>query len=78
MPKSNQKAAKNAPTQSELAAVVNRIIREGEGLGMHGDPEAAHSDEDHLHRQIIEAFCPEWVVAEVRRLADADFPRWCA
>ena len=59
-------------SEQELKAKVDRVI------GMAGDDEAAHSEEDDLHLEIIEAFCPNWVVAEVKRLTDADFARWCA
>lgn len=42
------------------------------------DDEAAHSAEDDLHIEVIKAFCPDWVVAEIERLSNADFARWCA
>lgn len=60
------------PTPEELAKAVDNVIAQAD------DDESAHFQEDQLLRQIIEAFCPEWVVAEVRRLADADFARWYA
>lgn len=53
----------------------DRVI---EVLALTRDPEAAHSAEDKLHRDVIKAFCPEWVVAEIDRLSAADFKRWCA
>lgn len=42
-----------------------------------GDDETAHSMEDDLHVEIINKFCPEWVIKEIKRLGDADFARWC-
>lgn len=42
------------------------------------DDEAAHGAEDDLHIEVIKAFCPDWVVAEIERLSNADFARWCA
>lgn len=59
-------------TPDELKMEVDAIIRAG------GDAEVAHSEENRLHLAIIRRFCPGWVVAEVTRLSEADFPRWCA
>ncbi len=59
-------------TKETLKEKVDRII------AMAGDDEAAHSAEDDLHLEIIGAFCPDWVVAEIARLSMADFNRWCA
>jgi hypothetical protein len=28
-----------------------------------------------LHLRVIEQFCPDWVVAEIERLSNADFSR---
>lgn len=56
----------------ELKNKIDTIISYGV------DPEAAHSAEDDLHLEVIEKFCPEWVVAEIKRLSAADFARWCA
>lgn len=58
--------------QKELEKRVDKIIE------MSGDAEAAHSAEDELHLELIEEFCPEWIVKEVKRLSYADFQRWCA
>lgn len=58
--------------QKELAEKVDKIIASG------NDPEMAHAREDDLHLALIETFCPKWAIKEVARLADADFPRWCA
>lgn len=43
-----------------------------------GDYEAAHSEEDKLHLELIDKYCPTWVKGEIKRLSDADFPRYCA
>jgi hypothetical protein len=43
-----------------------------------GDDEVAHGMEDALHLDVIRAFCPEWVQAEITRLSVTDFARWCA
>lgn len=59
-------------SEEELKAKVNRVIK------MAGDDEAAHSEEDDLHLEVIEAFCPDWVKKEIKRLSKADFARWCA
>ena len=59
-------------TPEQLKEKVDKIISQG------GDPEAAHSDEDELHQELIREFAPKWVVEEIDRLDDADFPRWCA
>ena len=56
----------------ELKDKVNRII------AMAGDPEAAHSEEDDLHLELIALYCPYQVRQEVLRLQEANFPRWCA
>jgi len=59
--------------KEDLIENVNGIISVGDD-----DDEAAHSMEDRLHLEIIEAFCPTWVIEEVNRLNNADFSRWCA
>ena len=59
-------------TPEELKNKVDSII------ACSGDDEAAHGDEDDLHLEVIRKFCPEWVVAEIERLSNADFSRWCA
>lgn len=56
----------------ELKKAVDDIVSQA------GDDERAHSAEDDLHLEIIEKFCPSWVVAEIKRLTDADFARWYA
>ncbi len=56
----------------ELKEKVDKII------SYKGDPEMAHSKEDDLHLEIIKEFCPDWVVKEIKRLTNVDFPRWCA
>lgn len=60
-------------TPEELTSRVNRIIDRDIY-----DDEAQHADEDSLHLDLIKAFCPEWVIAEVDRLSAANFERWCA
>lgn len=60
-------------TEEELENRVKEIIRIGEE-----DPEAAHSDEDNLRLELIGNYCPDWVVKEIDKLSNADFPRWCA
>lgn len=69
-------------TRDELKQKVDAIIALGEGLPTSArvgrDDEAAHADEDRLRIELIEAFCPKWVVAEVDRLRAADFGRYCA
>jgi len=47
-------------------------------LEVSDDAEIAHSREDALHLELIREFCPDWVVAEIERLSNADFARWCA
>lgn len=42
------------------------------------DDEAAHSMEDKLNEDLIDEFCPDWVKAEIKRVREADFNRWCA
>lgn len=59
-------------TKEELKDRVDTII------AISSDDEAAHSEEDNLHLDVIKAFCPDWVVAEIERLSAADFNRWCA
>lgn len=59
-------------TETELKEKVNNIIAQS------GDDEGAHSSEDSLHLEVIRAFCPPWVVAEIDRLSEAKFARWCA
>lgn len=44
----------------------------------HDDPETQHANEDALRLSIIRSYAPAEVVAEVDRLAAADFPRWHA
>ena len=58
--------------KQDLLAKVDRII------SLSGDPEVAHSEEDELHLEVINKFCPDWVKKEINRLNMADFPRWCA
>lgn len=59
-------------TQEDLKTKIIEILK------VSGDNERAHSMEDKLHLEIIEAFCPEWVKEEVKGLSEADFSRWCA
>lgn len=59
-------------TKQELTKKVSAIIAHS------GDPERAHSEEDDLHVELINEFCPEWVKSEVDRLSSTRFPRWCA
>lgn len=59
-------------THTELVNKVDSVIACGD------DPEKAHDMEDKLHLELIDQFCPGWVKAEIQRLSDADFSRWCA
>lgn len=63
---------KKIKDKKHLALLVDDIIE------IKGDAEIAHSIEDDLHLRIIMQFCPLWVKKEIKRLEDADFPRWCA
>ena len=63
---------KRSMTKEQLKNRVANII------ALSGDPEAAHSEEDALYREIIKELCPSWVVREINKLSKADFPRWCA
>jgi hypothetical protein len=57
--------------RDELTRRVDEIIAKC-------DDEEQHAIEDALHLDVIGAFCPEWVQAEIERLTNADFNRWCA
>lgn len=59
-------------TEDELKQRVDAV------LAVCDDDEVGHMKEDALHLDVIRAFCPDWVVAEIQRLSDADFSRWCA
>lgn len=56
----------------ELKRRVDAIIAKSD------DDEMAHSDEDELHLRVIKEFCPDWVQAEIDRLTNTFFCRWCA
>lgn len=58
--------------KEELKKRIDAII------AMSRDDEVAHSEEDTLHLEVINKFCPDWVADEISRLSDADFERWCA
>lgn len=58
-------------TRNELKQKIDAIIAVGH------DDERAHGEEDRLHIELIKAYCPKWVCAEIDRLSDADFGRWC-
>jgi len=58
--------------KEELEQKIDGILR------CKADAEVVHSQEDDLHLELINEFCPDWVKEELRRLTDADFPRWCA
>jgi len=58
--------------EKELKKAVDDIIAKID------DDEGAHCEEDDLHLKVIEKFCPEWVVKEIKRLSSADFARWYA
>ncbi len=60
-------------TEDELRQRVNAIIATGDY-----DDEEAHRAEDELNLDLIDQFCPPWVVREVGRLLAADFCRWFA
>ncbi|UOK18031.1 hypothetical protein QLQ75_gp37 [Gordonia phage Santhid] len=55
----------------DLEDIVDQIIA-------NGDDEVQHSLEDRLRLRVIRTYCPAWVVAEIERLAAADFERWSA
>jgi hypothetical protein len=57
--------------QQELAATVDAVIAKGRK-----DPEVGHSQEDALIWSLVYEFCPDWVLPEILRLREADFPRW--
>lgn len=59
-------------TKEKLKQKVDEIIEIG------WDPEAAHSEEDKLYLKLIQKFCPLYVKKEIKRLLNADFPRWCS
>lgn len=61
--------------EKQLRARVNKIIKQ---IKEDADNEQAHCDEDALHQDIIDEFCPEWVKKEVDRLSEEDFTRWYA
>ncbi len=42
------------------------------------DPEEAHSQEDALYAAMLAIWCPPELYGEVKRLQEADFPRWYA
>lgn len=56
----------------DLKKQVDEIISHAD------DDERAHAEEDTLHLEVINKFCPDWVADEISRLSDADFQRWCA
>lgn len=58
--------------QDELKHRVDAVIAKAD------DDEAAHGMEDQLHLDVIREFCPEWVQAEIKRLTETYFCRWCA
>ncbi len=57
--------------QQALKRRVDRIIAMD-------DDERQHSEEDTLLRELVDRFAPDWAIAEVERLAEADFARWYA
>lgn len=59
--------------EETLKQRIDNIISVGKG-----DDEAAHGYEDDLHLELIDEYCPDWVVKEIERLSKADFARWCA
>lgn len=62
----------NLMTPEELKDRIIKIAAKAD------DDEAAHSAEDKLHQDIIRAFCPEWVIDDIKALNKVDFKRWCA
>lgn len=59
-------------TEKEITERVNKII------GMAGDAEMAHSEEDDLMAELVKEYAPPHIVTEIERLERADFPRWYA
>lgn len=59
-------------TPDELRERVDAVMAKSD------DDEAAHALEDDLYLEIMGAFCPDWVRAEVARLCAAPFNRWTA
>lgn len=55
---------------------ITLVHRVNEIISLAFDDERAHAEEDALHLQVIELFCPDWVTTEIERLRDADFARW--
>lgn len=58
--------------RKELHKRVNEVLE------VDVDYELQHGLEDRLHLEIIKQFCPSWVLTEVKRLSDDDFPRFTA
>lgn len=59
-------------SKEELKKRVDEII------ALSDDDEAAHSEEDNLHRELLNKYLPNELWVEVVRLNNADFARWCA
>ena len=59
-------------SEEELKKRVDEII------AIAHDDEAAHSEEDDLHRELLHKYLPNELWVEIVRLDNADFARWCA
>lgn len=59
--------------KDEVRKKVDRIIA---SVCNGCNDEIAHYEEDQLHLEIIEHYCPAWLKKEVKRLSEADFSRW--
>jgi hypothetical protein len=60
-------------SKEELKKRVDAIIEISDD-----DVEAAHSDEDKLHRELLDKYLPHELWVEIVRLNNANFSRWCA
>lgn len=63
------------PSLNELERFKERI---DSIIELSGDDEAAHSEEDKLHIELLQNYLPKELWVELERLNNADFARWCA
>lgn len=65
-------------TVAYVAGAVRKIY------GLRGDPEAAHSEEDKLHQEVLKAIAnsdcddPQACARQALMTQAIDFSRWCA
>ena len=66
-------------TLGDLRASISRLVERYSTVAFGDwDDEGAHATEDDIHLALLRQWLPADWMAEVERLSNMDFARWCA